>query len=1356
MSNVAKSFKKKREHPRDIFKDAKEEKEQGYYSSLDFENLYKKKKIKLKNANHRERSISDSELFENRKGYKHIYKQKHIIEKKKIYLFDNVEIDKNYFSACAKNEDNKIRMLKKILKLYEQVSTNEKKKLYELIKFFSFTYKGFQDNKLRQKIWLLLLGFNINISKEKNYNEHPISKLCNKRKKNSEEIESLNRFKLKWSREVFPFNAKKQEIRNRNKTKRRNIGGMKYIHNTKVEYHKMYPTMNKKEMTPYCSSVCSSVILEPSSIINVEQRKKIPLYPINDILNLRKNDCHSKSWFIKDSHLFSFSSSSSSSSYTSHFVSSSDSSISSASSTSSSVSSHSLSCDSNEFAMMTISKWNKNADPMNFLSNLKTQEFSSFSSVMLSKEEGSNLEKTKECTLKNKKNKCREHRVRQGIFLKKEERKWKPKRFYDGKGKKSDQWNQADDEQENYYIDMERKIRKNIQRKSSTIVQALLSINEENTKEDSNKNIMKNKKFLIKLLKFIYNNLLEVDIYIVDCVMRKGNIQKNSKENKNSVFSYLKSNVKNECLFNSNIKKWMIDSILLDEGERNQVKKDVKRSVNTWSVHRNNIYELKKRYQYLLKNIICSILYKHSNKIFYAQGVHDVCLVFITLYFHKFFIKYRKYVFLEYFIYKYVVNKICDQVFDEFNIEANNYGDTEMVVYQNKTEEDNEKINENEKNKRKRRRKKNEYSIFKKKNFSNMFSIEEEYIEKICILKNIRFDKYLQYKKKKKKKEYVVYLLCERFMLFYMIDYLTLSLNISIKNTFKSIGLLLKYIDKEVYDVFCLLQKEQQIESDRIERYKNKDCKNKKQEEKKGNGEETSNEKTKLKLNGNEFFFCLSWVLTYYSHVFTDFDKLVRIFDTLLSNSGIFIIYFTSTIILYKKKELLQLAKHKKKSPYLNNMYSETHCIFQNMEWKDLNVEDIIQKTYYLMHHKLPYEKFLKKIKQIISFPPFSPIYSYPFILHYFNYEIKKEELKKETLQKSIMNYFYMCDYMKKKESMECGNNELQEWNEFNSKENKQTISEDEVMRKDMNPNNGVYGNILNRSIESYEEYIQNILENQNEKEEFSSSSPLGGGSSSKKGKSSGDQNIYLQYPYSILCDNLEINNKIIRKHVLIEHFFEYVFFDFIVNYEYICNKYSVYPQKKYYIIHYVEHSRRKKKMLKEIKKLKRKNRYKKVIEKMRKHMTLFFSLPQDNSCKHPTMNDQKFHCVVSTQNNSSEHKKRVKHKNKNKSLLINSHNGKKYKCCKKTIGIIPPIYKYIVEHTDMNKNILSYKKIKLHPIHNITKSTKPQTDTEFKFIIINELLINEFYPFICKHFYVIFFCVTLFFSIVCYFYNLQ
>ncbi|KNC38032.1 hypothetical protein PFLG_03043 [Plasmodium falciparum RAJ116] len=172
----------------------KKEREKGYYSCLDFDNLYKKKKKKkLKYSINRDKNLSDTELYEKnklviRKKNNHTYISKHNIlrkrkEDEKLCLLNNVTVYKDYFDKGEDKNDEKLRNLKKILRIYENVSTNEKKKLYELIKFFSFSEGGFQNNKLRQKVWLLLLGFNINISKEKNYNEHPISILCRNQKK---------------------------------------------------------------------------------------------------------------------------------------------------------------------------------------------------------------------------------------------------------------------------------------------------------------------------------------------------------------------------------------------------------------------------------------------------------------------------------------------------------------------------------------------------------------------------------------------------------------------------------------------------------------------------------------------------------------------------------------------------------------------------------------------------------------------------------------------------------------------------------------------------------------------------------------------------------------------------------------------------------------------------------------------------------------------------------------------------------------------------------------------------------------------------------------------------------------------
>ncbi|CRG99723.1 conserved Plasmodium protein, unknown function [Plasmodium relictum] len=1415
----------------------KKKREKGYYSCLDFDNLYKKKKkIQLKYSIYRDKHFSDTELFDKKKfqikkknGY--VYKQKHFIinnkDDNKLYLFNNVAIYKNYFDKYHKKNDEKLKNIKKILKIYENVTTNEKKKLYELIKFFSFTQGGFQSNKLRQKLWLLLLGFNINLSKEKNYNENPISKLCRKQKKKFKYINSLKYSNLKWIKgEGKNKKNNKDNLRKINLLEGKKNEENTYLYNNylfkKKKKKKKFNYMKCKEEVPnfiknnrkikYDSYYNDEEESSNKSLIDVKnngithKKEKLKIFKNNNIISLsetkdnnsykiKKNKSLDKYKFTKNNtreDLLDFSVRSSFSKYTLSSLYASpfssqlpslehscvDSYSSTASFSSSSLSS-SFSSSSNSINIRDNSESRKKKSPLHFFSSGNSFEFSlsTHNERKTIQNENSNIY---DFSFSNKRNKRKKNM------------------------------------NNNFISEIDKKSKKSFKEKFRKIVNCLINIDEEKNKGTSNKK--KNKKFIIKLLKIIYNNILEIDLYIVDYITRKDQIK-----SKNDIFSYLKYNIKHNYNLNSNLKKWIIDSILLDENERIQVKKDVKRSVNTWNVHKNNIYEIKKKYQYILKNIICSILYKHSNKIYYAQGVHDVCLVFITLYFHKFFLRYKKYVLLERFISKYVVNKICSLIFtkkykNQINLDYFiNYPETETKIYSrrsslskensdsntaycnkkklkkkksygdeyceynennkstskkenfininnnninnynsndNNNDNDSDDNNNNDSNGndtnsnnnnnnnnsyvRKKKKKKLNYGIFQSIIY-NMFVIEEEYIEKICVIKNINVEKYLEYKKKKEKKEYIVYLLCERFLLFYMIDYLTLSLDVSIKNTFRSIGLLLKYLDKEVYDVFCLLQKEQEYENTKN---------NKKYIQKSENSENS------LKLNGTEFFFCLSWVVTYYSHVFTEFDKLARIFDTLLSNNGIFIIYFTGSIILYKKDELLQIANKKKKYQCYNNLYSETHYIFQNMNWKNINVENIIKKTYYYMNYKLPFNSFLKKIKKKISFPPFSPIYSYPFILHHFNYKTKQEEIKNQTVEKSILNFYkYNNERNKRNCQNDSGINSAirceNDMHNINAKYMNNMNNFDNTLKRDnLNKANHINNdisslgscnsdtinsklisdfekksfsftrlynfNISDNNIESCDEYVNNNILNENNTSELSKKNYF----MFKKNKYSKDNNIYLHYPYTILCNNIEINKKIIKKHLLVENFFEYVFYDFILNYEFIFNKYNIKSKRKCYTIQYVNVKSKKDHIIEKRKKEIQRKKYEKILHKMAKNV-MFLYIHQCNIQKNRKY--VYFNFVT-----------------KKKNILPHS-NFKNKKRNKRIIEIIPPIYKYIIENCDINKNVVSYKKIKLNTISVIKEDKKKK-----KFEKILYIVKTSFYNCSYVNFFLIFFLLSL------------
>ncbi|SOS76639.1 conserved Plasmodium protein, unknown function [Plasmodium sp. gorilla clade G1] len=1542
----------------------KKEREKGYYSCLDFDNLYKKKKKKkLKYSINRDKNLSDTELYEKnklviRKKNNHTYISKHNILKKrkedeKLCLLNNVTVYKDYFDKGEDKNDEKLRNLKKILRIYENVSTNEKKKLYELIKFFSFSEGGFQNNKLRQKVWLLLLGFNINISKEKNYNEHPISILCrNQKKKFKYHDNSITYFKLKWKKK------KDSHYKHDN--------NYNYFHVGKNEKMKERERINKKK-----------------KIGKKNNRRKHVLRKNNTDGNNNYNDDNNDSFdnnhndngldddvsYINNSNYSCSSNSSvisvsSRSSYNAHsalsFESISHNSLNSSDyslypSTSSVLSSSSNSPLSSSVCS-NVSNFSDNLnksvnDQMGLIKSKGDDEISGRGERRINKKRGRG---GKRCPLHffSARNSyelgaCEHINCSENYYGKREKSLFSNVLFFYKKSKRNIR------RRSKCLYDGNKKAKKCIKKETKRIVHSILSID----KDKENFDKKKNRKFLIKLLKIIYKNLLEIDLYIVDYIIRKDKL----KEEKSNILTYLQYNIKNNYNMNSDIRRWIIDSVLLDENDRIQVKKDVKRSVNTWNVHKSIIYEIKKTYQYILKNIICSILYKHSNKIYYAQGVHDVCLVFITLYFHKFFLRYKKYVFLEHFISRYVVNKIChciyskrrkreigkkgvpfifdnsssdvlsedvyikkfslfkkkgvdydtsyvvDRVNDKIcthinddvnnimlegrsrnvqNVERlhgnnnnnknnnsnnsnsnsssnNNYNynnvsevvETNFINFENFEEFENyfKKGDSNIVDMHSNDNIHNNCSLIKKKgnicmydifedNINNMFLMEEEYIEKICLLKNINLNKYIKYKKKKKKKEYIVYLLCERFLLFYMIDYLTLSLDISIKNTFKSIGLLLKYLDIDVYNVFCLLQKEQEGEN---MKYNNRNYKK--------NGNEKNARNSSLKLSGTEFFFCLSWVVTYYSHVLTEFDKLARIFDTLLSNNGIFIIYFTSAIILYKKEELLNIANKKRKDQGYNNLYSETHYIFQNMKWKDINVENIIKKTYYYMNYKIPFDTFLNKIKNKISFPPFSPIYSYPFILHHFDYETKQEELKNRTVEKSILNFYNykngeynnIQNYELKDISTEdtffgvmgnvtsLNNNNNNNKNEIKIKEayKKNSLNSDNNIRNNVSNDcvnnsdcNSAYYNILreekynknqknnnnndnnnnnnnrdNESVSSFNgfevdnsKYMSDLEINNNNNNNNNnininiSSNNINFNNSynmkielskmktydkyidhilnDEKGKDKErndlyfnnncckDNNIYLYYPYSILCNNLDLNNNILKKHLLVEHFFKYVLYDFILNYEGICKKYQMASQKIWYTVKYVHVRSKKEVIIYKRRKEKERKKCEKIFHKMTRHVMLLYlhKCNKKKNKKYIYMNFLRKHKTSLSFNHFTSNKMKMKTNNKIKRNYSykNNHKNNNSNISNKARAIIPPIYKYIIQNSsNVIKNDVSCKKAKINNPSSHIKENNKKKIFEHIFYLLKMSMHNS--PYV--HFFLIFFIITVFTSLFYY-----
>ncbi|SCM24621.1 conserved Plasmodium protein, unknown function [Plasmodium chabaudi chabaudi] len=1481
-----------------------------YDSCVDFESLYKKKKnYKKKYSIYRGKNYSDTEIYNKRRfkikkriGYIYIHKHYNIENEKpekNLCLLDDVIVYKNYFHKYDEEDNEKLKIFKNILKIYENVTNSEKKKLYQIIKSFSYTQGGFQNNQVRQKIWLLLLGFNINLSKNKEYNEHPINILCKKYRNKSIYNNLSNHFKFVWDKsqhqslrscetsdDTSHTNDNTLEgSQNNNSNPVSNLETPKHsINNTNYDTHQNEQSeiftsafSKEKESNPISNGVENEVKLDSEMKIrdnhNLEsmclrKRKKKCIFAstntitafssdkkdenenLNNIkkkkkknsiqyskkepnelsdktecpllfLNEKKYNRNSLYKYISPkidtdvscsrhlSNLDEYSSEEFQNKSFSEYSDYSNSSIhsienkSSASSTLLSPTDYCYKDESDDISNTLNKKDREKKCPLRFFSSPKSFDY--------------------ECMMKKiRKQKGAANKYSKIIKLYFEKKLNKVK-------KKKTRWP---------FGNINKKTKRFIKKNSKQVVNLLLNFEDRNKNDNYDKK--NNKNFIIKLLKIIYGNILQVDIYIVDHIINKykpSDIKNDVNVNLTSL--YLQNSIKYNYDLNSNLNKWLIDSVLLEENERVQVKKDVKRSVNTWDIHKNIIYEIKKRYQYILKNIICSILYKHSNKIYYAQGVHDVCLVFITVYFHKFFMKYQKYVFLEHFIYKYAINKICRNIFEK------NYNPTRVPLHKqndcmtqtnkNNTAIDfihpfsaccqfsapseeyihcqtglddptssnlykakkNKLINTHSENnrttninigKRKKQKEDDQYDILQN-NISNMFLVEEEYIEKICILNNIKIEKYIKYKKKKKKKEYIVYLLCERFLLFYMIDYLTLSLDVSIKNTFKGVGLLLRYLDAEVYNVFCILQKEQERENKKHTSHYNakknngnqqKELQNKNDEKDKDSN--TIKKKNSLQLSGTEFFFCLSWVVTYYSHVLTEFDKLARLFDILLSNDGVFIIYFTSSIILHKKKELLEIAEKKKKCLLYNSMYTEIHYIFQNLNWKEINVESIINKTYYYMTHKIPFDKFLKEIKKKISFPPFSPIYSSPFILYYYNYQSKQKEKKNKAIQRSLINFYNYshgekCNKELEKSSIETdeseNSNTINQTQSIDSSSN-MNISDDtddfktpKMKSNTFNKKNSYEGKCPFKEKEMDQTDNQeklNEIPKMNLKEDTNCDIINMNKQNKRKGKYKNSKhhnkkgNVYLYYPYYILYKHIDIYKEIIKKHILVENFFQYIYYEFIINYKEICKKYDVYLTDQFYAMQYISNKNHD-----YIKEIKKKKKMEKIIYNMTKSITYLcadkYSQKDRKKLKPIFFNfvklDENFLLPYTNLLESEKNDVEAdifdyfsRFNNSYFSYYINKYS-KKYtgKNDKDDyIGIIPPIYKYIIEDSKIMK-VWGHEGIKDFIDITHTKKKGSLRKNKKKLNHIYYILKTSIHNYTYSNFFFIFFLISVFSS---------
>lgn len=104
---------------------------------------------------------------------------------------------------------------------------------------------------------------------------------------------------------------------------------------------------------------------------------------------------------------------------------------------------------------------------------------------------------------------------------------------------------------------------------------------------------------------------------------------------------------------------------------------------------------------------------------------------------------------------------------------------------------------------------------------------------------------------------------------------------------------------------------------------------------------EHENLKLKLFLEtaGVGIMFCLSWVITWFGHVLSDYDTVVRLFDLFLASHCWMPIYLSAAIVLHKQEEILALDCD----------LAPVHSYLSKVVEEELPFEDLIIKAGDLM-----------------------------------------------------------------------------------------------------------------------------------------------------------------------------------------------------------------------------------------------------------------------------------------------------------------------------------------------------------------------------------------------------------------------
>ncbi|CAB1320493.1 unnamed protein product, partial [Coregonus sp. 'balchen'] len=84
--------------------------------------------------------------------------------------------------------------------------------------------------------------------------------------------------------------------------------------------------------------------------------------------------------------------------------------------------------------------------------------------------------------------------------------------------------------------------------------------------------------------------------------------------------------------------------------------------------------------------------------------------------------------------------------------------------------------------------------------------------------------------------------------------------------------------------------------------------------------------------------FALSWLITWYSHVLSEFRHILRLYDFFLASHPLMAIYFAAVIVLHREKEVKQtecdmamvhqlLSQIPQDLPY-EELITQAHCLF--------------------------------------------------------------------------------------------------------------------------------------------------------------------------------------------------------------------------------------------------------------------------------------------------------------------------------------------------------------------------------------------------------------------------------------------